>query len=481
MTGHIPATLIAGSTDVFHSLTPPQREDLVSYSPDAVVITDEATNASVNEISRQHPSDVTLFNVAGSESSAPEHHRINGIDIISVPSYASLPCIKQSEDEGELTADTQTLVLSDLLTLDIATGELNTTLLGLEQYRDSLNPSDLDGEYIHLSTSLPPGYYHEWKGLTVRGIGADTETRNDWQFVVITVTQNAQVTTQPLSPNKLGLQALSSVGPTTAERLREAELTTRQAVANADFSILTHIKGIGKHTAEQVRQSANSITSGEPVRTSETPLPGSDPIFIDIETDGLSPTTTWLIGVKNSSSGHYMPFIERSPDPNGKAIKHFMQWFTANAPQRTLITWNGWNYDYPVLREHIQKFCPEYSNAWEAASKRDLLRWARDLDNCLLPGHTNKLEDVAEAMGWTCDDTGLSGAEVARQFRKWRQDPEAEPEPDWDRHKEYCRDDVESLEFIYAQIQDAGRLLSDDMSGTQSLNETTQQGSLTDF
>ena len=127
-------------------------------------------------------------------------------------------------------------------------------------------------------------------------------------------------------------------------------------------------------------------------------------MFIDIETDGLNPTSVWLIGVKDGVDGNYMSFIETDPDVKSGAVEPFMAWFKANASDRTVMAWNGWGFDFPVLRKHIQKHCSQYSSTWKRASKRDPLRWARDLDNAILPGRTNKLEHVAEALGWEGHD-----------------------------------------------------------------------------
>jgi len=155
-----------------------------------------------------------------------------------------------------------------------------------------------------------------------------------------------------------------------------------------------------------------------------------------------------------------------------------MMWFSVNAADRKVMAWNGWNFDFPVLREHIQKHCPEYLDDWKRASKRDPLRWARDLDNAILPGRTNKLEHVAEALGWEDNGTGLSGGEVARRYRQFLENPCEETELEWDRHKRYCQDDCEALERIYVAMQDSSRLETTDIEESMDVEEETAQGSL---
>jgi len=186
-----------------------------------------------------------------------------------------------------------------------------------------------------------------------------------------------------------------------------------------------------------------------------------------------------LIGVKDGIDGNYMSFIETSNPGSGEAVSEFMLWFKANAANRTVLAWNGWGFDFPVLRKHIQNHCPEYVDVWKQASKRDPLRWARDLENAILPGRTNKLEHVAEGLGWSGHETGLSGKEVARRYRAWLEEQSVENELEWEMHKQYCKDDVDALAFIYEAMDDAGRLAGD-VGNARDIEEETSQGGLFD-
>lgn len=134
-----------------------------------------------------------------------------------------------------------------------------------------------------------------------------------------------------------------------------------------------------------------------------------------------------------------------------------------------------------MLRKQITAHCPEYLESWKQASKRDPLRWARDLNNAVLPGCTNKLEHVASALGWEHDDTGLSGAAVGRAYRQWMQTRDPAHELDWDRHKRYCEDDVAALAFIYQEIEAASRLDATTDDNRKRMGEATTQGTLGDL
>jgi len=96
-----------------------------------------------------------------------------------------------------------------------------------------------------------------------------------------------------------------------------------------------------------------------------------------------------------------------------------------------------------------------------------------------LPSPTNKLEDVANALGWTEHDTGLSGREVAQRVRAWVNNPTTSTELDWERHKQYCNDDVNALEHVYTKIDDATRV--DGQTVNTTLPDSTTQTGLSDY
>jgi len=63
------------------------------------------------------------------------------------------------------------------------------------------------------------------------------------------------------------------------------------------------------------------------------------------------------------------------------------------------VAYNGWKFDFPVIAEHVAEHCPEHVETWEDTWKFDLYHWAVKQSNALLPGITNKLDDVAPAVG----------------------------------------------------------------------------------
>jgi len=476
-----PITIVGGPPNLFRQCNEQELTDLVEATgPDAYFVTgSDVTVNSAQQLRFELPTDDPILHPGVPGAGSPAHVSINGIDIVVCPSTNELSNIALYEQSGELNPDTETVILSNLLSLELHKDQLETVLVGRDEYLDALQPDQLDGSYTHISGAIEAGYCHNWDGLLVRGAGlGDGLDAHGNQFLSLTITSDGNIHDETVDPSKLGLQAIDSVGPKTAERLENAGLDTVAEISSAGRETLQEIRGIGSSKAETIHNSATALAENRVIPTSDTPVPGSDPVFIDIETDGLNPTTVWLIGVKDGIDGNYMSFITTDPDKPGKAVQGFMMWFAANAYDRTVMAWNGWRFDFPVLREHIQQHCPQHLDKWKHASKRDLLRWSRDFDNAILPGRTNKLEHVAEPLGWSGYGTGLSGAEVARQYRRWMNNPSSENELDWDAHKQYCKGDVEALEHIYKALRDANRLASTDTEPSMDVEEETMQGSL---
>ncbi|SDY63066.1 ribonuclease H-like domain-containing protein [Halopenitus persicus] len=200
-------------------------------------------------------------------------------------------------------------------------------------------------------------------------------------------------------------------------------------------------------------------------------------MYIDIETDGLSPTITWLIGVLDGTAadGRYLSFIQTNPDEPGQALEDFLAWYTANASHRPLVAYRGWKFDFSVIHDHIIEYCPHYEDDWNSTYRFDPYQWAVEKQNAILPGRTNKLEDVAAALGYERDETGLTGAAVARTYQQWMADRSPSTEPDWDRFKSYCEDDVRGLAVIYESLAKSNRIVSTNEPSRNTTETTTQQ------
>jgi len=460
---------------------PTALDDWLSYfDPAIVLLTGEApAPRAASRLRQRIGADTLLFHPAGNAPvSGPR--RIDGVQFVFAPTVQTLREIHECEGH-DLDTSVPTFVLSGLLELNVDTTTLSTSLVGREEYVSEINLKHLDGEYIHISTQLPAEYRREWDGLIVIGGGAEAGYA-DTPLFALDCRDDGRVLTRSLNRSQLGLRALDQVGRKRAQHLREAGFTNRDDIAEADSSSLSDLPGLGQTTAERIQQSANAIAHGDIVRESEDPLPSGDPVYIDIETDGLNPTITWLIGVLDGTAddGNYMSFIQTDPEEPGRAIEDFMAWYTANASHRPLVAYRGWKFDFSVIHDHIVEYCPHYEDDWTSTYRFDPYQWAVEDGNAILPGRTNKLEDVAAAIGYERTDTGLTGAAVARAYQQWMADQSPATELDWDRFKSYCEDDVRGLAVIYEALEESGRIISTNES-SRDTSDTTTQGTLSDW
>ena len=456
------------------------RESLAYLDPDAVLVERPRHGARLAAVEGDRRvlrrTDLPTGVVAG--ESGPQ------LACLSTP--RGVETLRGHERRGDLDTARETYVLSEALAVDIDLTALETTLEGRAAYEDALDEAALAGSYTHLTTNADPGYRNDWDGLAVAGVwpgASETSASPTARIAALRLYGDGTVASDTYDPGRFGLEGLDAIGPTRAATLRDVGYGTKAAIAASDPGDLQRCEGIGATTERTIRYSAKARSEGVAYRTSAERLPGNDPVFVDIETDGLSPTMIWLIGVYDSRTEEYRSFLATDPCAKGRAVSAFAEWYATHASGRPLVAYNGERFDFPHLHDHITRHCPEYADAWREAWTFDLLWWASTEGNAVLPGATNALDDVAEALGWESADTGLSGAVVGQRFRRWLADPSRATELDWARHERYCEDDVRALAYVYDAVRDADPIAGVARSDgpRDAAATTTTQGTLGDF
>ncbi|WP_135534600.1 ribonuclease H-like domain-containing protein [Halostella pelagica] len=481
------------SSDLVTRCRAAQVRDALRYAdPDALLLSDPGALVRLRAATPDLVEEFGPLLVPGDANRGdPAHHRIRGVDLVVPTTDEGLAEIEALESAGTVEPSTETYVISDRLDVSVRPTSLEATLSGVTTYRESLAPDALGGSYTHVSTAAPVDYYREWDGLTAAGAGPDADSvatgtgRGGAEIPTLQFHSDGTVCSTAIATTRLGLRALSGVGETTAGRLREAGYADPEAVAEAQPADLLDVSGVGRESAETICDHARALEAGEVVRYGDEYVPDREPVFIDIETDGLTPTVVWLIGVLDREGEEtYMSFLNRDPDDPGRAVEAFVSWYAANARGRPVVAYNGLSFDFPTIADHVERHCPEHLDDWESTYTFDPYYWAVRQDNAVFPGRTNKLGDVAAALGWETDDTGLTGAAVGRAYRQWMRERTAEAEPDWERHERYCEDDVRSLAFVYDALTAASGSSQQRTSSSHSGSATgddTSQGTLTDF
>lgn len=362
--------------------------------------------------------------------------------------------------------------ITTTLSLDLNPYDRSTTVDGVDPYLKSIPERLVQAEIAHMSANLRRGFETTIEtdagllnlvgiGQSGQGLGAGVDQTNQKDGTVVDVYENGVVNTESIDPSEFGLQSVDQVGPTRAETLRKAGHSSPDDLLQAPLSDLKEFRGIGETSGRTIQSSAMAQTNGTVVNTGDDPFPSGEPVFIDIETDGLEPSIVWLIGVLDggSDTGRYMPFTEPEPGSTDH-LEAFLSWLKTNAPGRPLVAWNGHGFDFPAMKSQIIEHCPEYRDFWEGIYKFDPLYWARDKNNgnAALPGRSNKLESVATSLGWEPETVGLDGKTVAEVYlgyrREWMEadQPEQVSEPDWERLEAYCEDDVRALATIHDRL-----------------------------
>ncbi|MFB6206238.1 MAG: ribonuclease H-like domain-containing protein [Haloglomus sp.] len=397
-----------------------------------------------------------------------------------------------SGDEAAARGEATTFVVCPI-EVSVDETRLSATLPAADELAELVAAAP--GRVVVLSDLLPADYDHEWTldaatgdergsedaaSVRIHGLGA-TEGYGGRNVACLTLSSSGAVGTERVDADRFGLRALGGVGPTTANRLREAGIRSREDVRRTPLREVTDVRGVGRDTAERAKQHAEVLATGEPLRLTTDGLPGEraprPPLCLDIETDGLSPSIIWQIGVYDPSTDEHRSFTEReNPDEPGTVIEAFLLWLLGTHPDRDLLTWNGDRFDYRHLTNFVERYCPEYAAEWDDYWKHDLYDWAVRQEHALLPGRTNKLDHVARRLGYADADTGLDGAATAAAYERFVRTGEP---PDWERHEAYCEDDCRALWHVYESLREADR-----RDGVAEENERvadSEQAGLGDF
>lgn len=469
--------------DALGTTTQSAVDDLLAhFDPDVVYIIRD--NLDMRIVSRfRRTADVPVIG-AGRSSQSVQTATDGGVTLAVVDDIELLDGAG-SADADSLPPDVD-FVISDKIEPETDPVSLDATLAREELLRRYQTATETETTFC--TGAKPANYEYVWQTahegeevrLPIHGLGPIPRSGTP-ELACLTLAPGGDVAVSSVPADRFGLQAISGVGPTQLDRLTSNGYDSRAAIAEASTRELANLQGIGEATATTMQQSAQAIAENQIVRTTAASVPANsrNPVFVDIETDGLNPTIIWLIGLYDSGTETYRDFLDSEPslsDP-GHATREFVSWLAAEYDTVSLITWNGYEFDYPHLRQFIAQYAPEFLDYWDdAVYTYDLYHWAEE--NAVLPGRTNRLEDVAAALGAARESSaaGIDGATLARTIRRNLHSPERADSIDWDQARAYCEADVRELASVYDAIADAtpGReraTTSDDSTEQTGLGE----------
>jgi uncharacterized protein YprB with RNaseH-like and TPR domain len=448
------------------------------FDPDAVVYTAPMLSALVRsyaapELGRDA---VYPFTARSGGGTITWQTDVGPLSLVLAPSSHALLEHRPAADDRPIHVLTSDLELSVDRTI------LSTQLDGLEEWQRAVADAELDSKphpRSYISTDIPAPYCHKWDGLQVYGVGPDTDGREPTARC-LQLRCDGSVDVETVSWHRFGLQAVSGVGAKTAQRLRQdADITTRAELADVEPADLVDLETISRDRARKLTATAEAFRAGT-IRldgTGGADLPDGDPIYVDIETDGLTPSIVWLIGAYDSRRDEYHDFLERDPTNPAGAITAFGEWLSTRSRGQPIVAYNGRGFDFPHLRDHLEKYAPRCLDDWTGRYRWDPYEWQKD--HATLPGRSNRLGDVSAALGYDGAGTGLSGAAVARKYTRWRDDERSATEPAWNVHRRYCEDDVRALAFVTEELLAAAA--DAPMTERESTGDNTSQSTLENY
>ncbi len=480
-------------------LSPRAIEDALEYfDPEAVCLVDGfdpslyggirtatdvpviAPSAGIGTISHhRRRDDGAVLEAATVDSSETTH------DLLTVRDRTALDELSVAFSDNQYsTCETVTVLVVPDLGVEYDTTTLSARLPGADAL--ATIQESVAGPLLVLAGRQPANYHHVWESdhgvpeVTVHGMAA---AENPAELTLICCTETGAAAGESVGADSLGLRSIQGIGSKTEETLHRRGIATRADLVETPISTLAELPGIGRESAETMHAHADVIETGDPLRLTNESLPalrnGRPPICLDIETDGLSPTVVWQFGLYDPEADEYTAFIEDETPTDPEAnVRRFCDYLFGTHAGRTLLTWNGDGFDYPVIERFLRQHAPEYVDAWGDLWKHDLYSWGVRESNALFPGRTNRLDDVARALGYEGVETGLTGAQTAAAYQRFMRAPDdPAAEPDWDRHRRYCEDDCRALWHVWQAIEDARR-----RDPTDSATDTGgQQTGLTDF
>lgn len=447
------AHVLSLTPTLLDQLSAVELDDLVTaQNPDATYLCDDGTHDAVDEYVDTLHSHVDGPCIRPAFDARFRQLAINDVDIVVIPTTEHFDrAVDAATDRRQ--ADRTTYVWTPTIDVTVDTTQLTTTLEPRDDIRSHWNQTTTP--HVYVSSQLPAEYRYTWNDrLPIRG-ARPRDGDHGVEIPCLTCHPEQPITVDTVPHTRLGLRAIPGVGQKTASRLTAQGYATRRAVANATRTALQDIAGIGESTAHRIYDHARALEHGEVIRTSELPVPGDDPVFIAIETDGLAPTSIWQIGAYNAATDSYRSFLERDPDRKAGILQAFLSWYLAEADGQHLIAWNGWEFDFAHLHAFITEYLPEYGGVWDQIPKTDLYHWAVEQDNAILPGRTNALDDVSAALGYDPATTDFDERVVAEKYRAWSDadaDVDTDAEPDWAQLRAYCEADVRALICVYDHL-----------------------------
>lgn len=424
-----------------------ELEDLFDYfDPDGVFVVQDADGRLSYQEVQELVGDRICF-YPEKEQKRIRHIPINGIDFAVIDGVENVDVAEQVEQRFVSDEEDYAYLITTDIDVKIDTSELSASLENQEEYRTHTGKTKRP--YVYMSGALPSHYRQNWGDMIVQG-ARPKEVRGGLLLPRFTCYADGRINIKNLRSTNLGLRAIRDVGRKTAEKLVDHGYQTRSDVSRATRSDLREIYGIGEKKGNSIWYHSRALENDTIKRRANNPVPGDQPVFIDIATDGFTPTVIWYIVAYDSKTNTYETFLAKNPDAKGDVIRSFITWYAAGRQSQTMISWRGWESTYRHLQKFIREHASKYETLYERANKRDLYYWAEELENAVLPGRTEDIVDHARTLGTEFPEVGINEQYIMNSYREWMNGGEDEPE--WDLIRQYYKNRIRALITVYNEL-----------------------------
>lgn len=428
-------SLITLSASQLRRYTDEDLQDIEYYlDPSAILLTDVTNQAKERRIA-------STLQAPLIDSSEPSITELEQTTLLSVPRMDDAYSLLDQEYEPPVG------IISSFIEQEYDPNTFETQLTGLSEYQELVRGrNDIA---THLTTTMSAGQMIAQADIPLYGAGF-IQSLEGASVPCITLGETPHV--EELDCSKVGIQAIPDIGRKMRQQLEREGCINRRDIIQMNPTEFLELDGFGPYYAARVTAGACAIEQERPLRFVPDPIADERRVYVDIETDSLSPRYIWQIGVYDDDQDQYHCFInDDTPGSESGVVEEFAEWVATNGRDATFIAWYGKKFDFVHLTDFINRHAPEpHQEIWDDVDKFDLL-----LDfvksGVATPARSHKLDVVADRLGYEREYPGLSGEQAAQAYVEWTSGGEM----DWEMWISYCEDDVIAMKYVYDMISNA--------------------------
>lgn len=292
--------------------------------------------------------------------------------------------------------------------------------------------------------------HHEYKnGQTVLNVASDDYKPNEGCFALIEINNTIHIklstTRKHFQEHKDPLLHLSQVGHNRLLAMKKAGIKTLSDINTSNKTTLQSLPGSSEWHANRWIREAHALQQGNIILEeafAQRIQSINQPLTYDIETD-LGGNRVWLIGIHDIANDQFTQLFEKDNE------QKLLQDLTNHLKQhknKTLISYSACRFEQNTLQAALKRHNLEDTTGL-LENEIDLgIEFMRNIIGAKHIG-LKKLEKQFE---YQRADKDIDGMTVGTQYTKYLNTGQ---EPNWERLKQYNKEDVYAVTTILTQLQ----------------------------